>query len=108
MKVSTWSMADVRARHRGHWFDAETMRFFRCRVGSYGYTGDGGATVYFVSSEQFVWLGHVAPRRYSVRVCDADGDIDTAGEFQAYASRGAADRAARKLAAQQGAAEVAQ
>ena len=70
-----------------HWFDADTLRFFRSR---YARTATVvGRKAYFVSSEQFVNLarGQVDARRYSVRVCDLDsGKIDTVGEFQQYAT----------------------
>ena len=90
----------VRARHRGHWFDPGSMRFFRSRVAQTAYGTDDGSRAYFVSSEQFEdSTRYRAPRRYTVRVIDLHtGDIDTVGEFQEYASRSGADAAARRLA----------
>lgn len=93
-------------RMGSHWFSQSTMRFFRSRVAQYGYgTVDpyeqpNEARVFFVSSEQFQGSdGRRAPRAYTVRVMDwATGNVGTVGEFQAYGSRGSADRAARKLA----------
>jgi len=91
-------MDEIRARHRGHWFDSDTMRFFRSRVGGYGF--DAGDMVYFVSSEQFRSREYTAPRRYTVRVLTSDGKVDTVGEFQAYASRSGAMAKARAMAHQ--------
>ena len=80
-----------------HWFEPDTLRFFRSRVAERGYTIDD-VFVYFVSSEQFVTYHpryRVDRRRYSVRVANMlTGDIDTVGEFQAYASRSGADKRA--------------
>lgn len=91
-------MSVIKRRHEGHWFDPSSMRFFRSRVGSFGYTA-GGKT-YFVSSEQFEdSRGNRAGRLYTVRVQDHEtGDIDTVGEFQQYASRSGADAAAQRMA----------
>ena len=86
-----------------HWFDADTMRFFACRLPTYGYRAAHGDTFYFVSSEQ----GPTRGRRYSVREMtrteSGEYDIDTRGGFQAYATRAAADRVARAYAATSGA-----
>jgi hypothetical protein len=93
-------MSEIRRAARGHWFDPSSMRFFRSRVGSTAYRTADGSRAYFVSSEQFEdGRGYRADRRYTVRVIDlATGDIDTVGDFQAYASRSGADRAAQRLA----------
>lgn len=98
-------MRDIeRASERGsrHWFSPNTMRFFRSRVGGFGYLTDDGSKAYFVSSEQFESsMGDRADRRYTVRVCEMKtGEIDTVGEFQQYASRSGADKAAQRLAQQ--------
>lgn len=100
------STAELR-RHAGntdtHWFDADTLRYFGCKL-------DG--TVYgnrfFVSSEK-MYDGH---RAYSVREFrffedrrESDGrtilrfDIDTVGEFGEYPTLARARTAARKAAA---------
>ena len=93
-------MYEIARRHLGHWFDPGSLRFFRSRLAQGGYRTADRARVYFVSSEQFEdSTGWRAPRLYSVRVMDWDtGDIDTVGEFQQYASRSGADRAARREA----------
>jgi hypothetical protein len=78
-----------------HFFDASTMRFFGSRV---GYRIYGGC--YFVTSEQDNYGGYA--RRYTVRVAYACGDIDTVGDFQAYATRAQAVKAIKQLLAEGG------
>jgi hypothetical protein len=83
----------------GHFFDADTKRFFRSRIGDRTYCGPGG--IYFTTSEQFVGSGgYVAPRRYSVRRFDAENprSIDDVGGFQAYATAATARAAALRAA----------
>jgi len=99
--VVVMPMQDVKRRVAAtgsHWFEPATMRFFDSRVARTAYVhADGRA--FFVSSEQF--RGYTVPdgaRRYSVRVVDVDGDIGTVGKFQAFATRSAAVRVARRLA----------
>lgn len=80
----------------GHYFDRETMRFFRSRVLSELYKGPGG--IFFITSEQYQGLGHTEPRRYTVRKFNPkDASIDTVGEFNKLtksAAQGLAERAA--------------
>lgn len=78
--------ANERAGH--HWFEPETMRFFRSRVGETLYGGR-----YFVSSEK----GPDGSRRYSVREAKADGSISTVGEFQGFPNRRQAIAAIRSI-----------
>lgn len=73
-----------------HWFDGNTMGFFRSRTESPVYAGR-----YFVTSES---MGYDYPRRYSVRRANADGSIDTMGEFDMFTTRKDACAFARKLA----------
>jgi hypothetical protein len=105
--VKHYTMTDIRCHNKTvghHWFDADTLRFFRGRVcDSTLAQGPGG--VYFVSSEQF---SASSRRLYSVRRYDpATGHIDTVGEFQGYSSRAAAASAAQRLAGDKLAADVA-
>lgn len=90
------TMYDVRLKNRQagkFFFEPATLRFFRSRIGLDLY-GDR----YFVTSEQFVGSDHVAhARRYTVREVKPSGDIDTVGEFQAYASGAAARRAIQRM-----------
>jgi len=64
-----------RTNGSGHWFDPDTMRFFKSRIGETRRMPDG--TWYFVSSEK---PPH-GPRMFSVRKMELDGDINTIGEF---------------------------
>jgi len=84
-----WDINEIRsAMRRGgsHWWDAGSMRFFRCRVLDEVYQGPGG--IYFVTSEK----GPSENRAYSVRQYlpgKDGGDIDTVGEFNAHTKAGA-------------------
>jgi hypothetical protein len=98
------SMDDVRRKHSGHWFDPDTLRFFRSRVGSTAHESEDRRYRFFVSSEQFrytdpyTYREYRDARRYSVRVQGPDGSIDTVGEFQGYSSSRAANNAAKGYA----------
>ncbi len=103
--VSVDSVREHAKRVGSHWFDADTMRFFRSRVSSYGWRSADGTRVYFVSSER----REGCARRYSVRVADMTsedrGCVDTLGTFQQFASRSGAERAAERACAEYDAAE---
>lgn len=94
-----YDMDDIRLRHRqagGHWFDADTLRFFRSRVGSRVWPVSDGWL--FVSSEQFASSqGQASPRRYTIRKVRPDLRIETIGDFQQYASRSGAVAAVERL-----------
>lgn len=84
----------------GYWFTRSAMSFFSSRVLwqtltpiPFGYA--------FITSEQYVnfFTGVRAPRLYSVRTF-CDGQIETIGEFQQYASRAEAIRAMRSAFAE--------
>ena len=72
-------------RNHGHWFDKDTLRFFKSRILPTVYHGK-----YFISSERY---SSDTMRRYTIRVADENGSIDTVGEFQAYRTRYAAIKA---------------
>jgi len=74
-----------------HWFDADTMRAFKCRISDTVHAGPGG--IYFVSSEK----NGDRPRRYTVRQW-VEPNVESASEFEAYASATAAQNAAKRLA----------
>ncbi len=74
-----------------HFFDPDTLQFFRSRVHDTVY---GAAT--FVTSER----PPNGPRRYTVREARPDGSIDTVGEFMAYGTSLAAHAAAYRHAAE--------
>lgn len=70
-----------------HFFDKDTMRFFRSRLIDCTYTIPGGTCV-FITSEQNVTYHPTyrkEPRRYTVRTFNTlTGSIDTVGEFQEH------------------------
>jgi hypothetical protein len=87
-------IAEANRRAGYHFFDADTKRFFNSRVGDAVYGGR-----FFVTSEwPGVWDGRTFPREYTVREAQANGAIDTVGEFGQYATRQAAHRAAQRMA----------
>ena len=91
------SIDDVIRYHRGHYFDKETMRFFRSRVLSQVFPGK--EEVYFVTSEQFVGSNGIpAPRMFTVRAFNPETDnIRTVEPFNKL-TRYKALRVARELA----------
>lgn len=97
------SIESIKAANRaagGHWFDSDTLAFFRSRVSARVYVGPGG--VYFVTSEQHTmsWRNYQGPRLYTVRrAIDGGARIETAGEFQGYETARAAHAVADRLAA---------
>lgn len=77
----------------GHnWFSKDTMRFFNSRVCG-GLVGGR----YFVTSEKY---DYDSPRLYTVREVNADGTVDTVGEFQGYDTADKAKRAAWRMSCQ--------
>jgi hypothetical protein len=89
------TMEEIKSKNRDighHWFEADTMRFFRSRIPQT--TVDGWNL--FVTSEQF---DEDSPRLYTIRVANKDGSIDTMGDFQAFGTRAQAVAAARRLLA---------
>jgi len=92
------TLADVRNANRQagyHFFDADTLRFFRGRI-----IGQLVAGRYFITSEQFVAPYEApAPRRYTIRYANDDATIDTVGDFQQYATLADARKALRSLTA---------
>ena len=81
-------------RVRGsHWWDPDTMRFFRTRTVGPVFEGPGG--IYFATSDR----QYDDSRAYCVRRYDpTDRDISTVGEIGQYKSRTGAIAKARKLA----------
>ena len=68
-------------RPDGHFFDADSMRFFRSRcIGDYRMMDNG--TAVFITSEQFKpSRGPAEPRRYTVRLLDPNGAMAQYGPF---------------------------
>lgn len=90
---------DIQAAHNatgGHFFSPSAMRFFGSRILSPVFPGG-----YFVTSERdtgpapAAWHGE---RRYTVRVCRPDGDIDTVSDYGQFDTRAAALSWAREYA----------
>lgn len=91
-----YNMDDIKranANIEHHWFDPGSMRFFHTRVGECIY--HVGERSLFVTSE--CREPGETPRRYTIREAQADGSIDTIGEFQGYATRARAIAEIRKL-----------
>lgn len=70
-----------------HFFDADTMRFFKSRVSNDVEPLPNGAAL-FITSEQFEMAdrSYRAPRKYTIRLALPDGDIVEVGKFQAFNS----------------------
>lgn len=89
------TISEIKAANKAagqHFFDPDAMRFFRSRV----LRGVIGGR-FFITSEQFVPSdGTPEPRRYTIRVIDERGHVDTLGDFQAYSTPAQARAAARK------------
>lgn len=96
-RAQIYSLDDLKTHYRrntkGHWFDKDTMRFFRSRLSDRLHFG--AESIYFVSSEQ----GPSGVRLYSVRkYTPSSGEIDTVGDFQQYKTSSSAQRAAERAA----------
>lgn len=92
-------MREIRDRYRrlqprGHWFDKDTMHFFRTELPAYGYVGNQGV-IWFVTAE----TGPNGAKRYTIRRMDPDGWIRTEGEFQQYGKPAEARAALREIMA---------
>lgn len=83
------------ARAGFHFFDRDTMRFFRSRIAP-GVMHAGKQDVYniFITSEKY---SDSAPRLYTVRHMTDDGDIVSLSKFQAYRSLESARAAVRRF-----------
>lgn len=87
------TMAEFRELNRVggyHFFDRDTKLFFRSKIETDMLPGNR-----FVTSEQHVHSGGTEPRLYTVRQGNPNGTVSTVGEFQQYATRAAAIKAAR-------------
>lgn len=92
-----YTTRDIIAVHKGHFFDAGTMRFFKSRILTPAF--EGKDEVYFVTSEKFVGSdGHGKPRHYTVRAYNPQtDDIRTVPPFNEL-SKYRALKVARELA----------
>lgn len=86
-----------------HWFDPDTLRFFRSRLPQQVYRSgtynQPGRYAYFVTSEENRGMSRTYPRAWSVRRYDYnERDISTIGEFQEWSCNASATRRAKYLA----------
>lgn len=91
------SMSEIENRSRGNWFSANSMKFFKSRVGDIGYQGKDG--YYFVSSERCL----SGPRLYTIRHLNSEGHVEKIGEFQEYSTKARATAALKHMLIEQGA-----
>lgn len=80
----------------GHFFDRDTKRFFRSRTGAI--VAQSEQCVYFLTSEK--GPHNYSPRRYTARVMDTDGNIESVGKFNEH-TRTKAQRLAEQAAQHQ-------
>jgi len=80
-----YSTNSIEVRHKGHWFSADTKRFFKSRVLIDAFPSANGK-VYFVSSEATGF--NTSQRGYTVRAYNLKEDsIETVGEFNGYETK---------------------
>ena len=75
----------------GHWFDADSMKFFKTKTPASAYEGEAG--VLFVTSE----VNPSGLKAYSIRRQHVSGDIKTVGEFHSYTTAAAARAEIKRL-----------
>ncbi len=75
------TIQEIKSQAKGHFFDADSTRFFATRYPQTGIRKDDKA--YFITSEQFKGLYEPDGKRlYTIRVLDyKTGMVDTVGEF---------------------------
>lgn len=88
---NTDEIARANSQAGQHFFEADTMRFFRSRVLEPVYGGR-----FFVTSEKNDGPGYEYPRLYTVREFMPDGSIESLGEFQEYGTAAQARAAIRR------------
>lgn len=91
------SIAAIRRRNHAaglYWFSESTMAFFGGGVEPEVWDCPSGGW-YFISSERRPDSDE--PRKWTIRLANPDGSIDTVGEFQAYATKADAVAAVEKL-----------
>jgi hypothetical protein len=95
--TSRYDLEQANARRGHHFFEPGSMRFFRSRIGNVHPLPFGAI---FVTSEQFRGSdGYTDARRYTLRHCLPNGEVETLGEFQQFATSAQANRVAKALAA---------
>lgn len=75
---------NIKSRHKGHFFDPDTMRFFSSRISELCWIKNDD--IYFITSEAD--KSHIkhqgSIRAYTIRKCSINGDINTIGKFQGH------------------------
>lgn len=87
------SMSEIRERNRAighHWFDADSMRFFKTRIVS-GSLVVGNKASYFITRE----TNPTGQNAFSIRVAKPTGQVGTIGKFHHFASSRKAKKALR-------------
>jgi hypothetical protein len=82
-------VSDIRKRHTGHWFDVDSRKFFKSRIGDTVYFGR-----FFISSEKF---NKGCTRIYTIRLATDDGNIKTVEVLKDYTSSRQALSALKKF-----------
>ena len=97
-KIETIAIDVIETANRNagnHFFDADTLRFFRSRVSGEAYRVPGSPVAYFATTEKNSGIisGYNWPRKATVRRADlTTGDVSTVGDFQAFATMAQAKR----------------
>lgn len=81
-----------RMRPEGHWFDKDTLRFFKSKLPASAYELRTGG-IYFVTRE----TNPSGVSAYSVRRQTVAGDIATVGDFHSYPTAAAARAAIKAI-----------
>ena len=94
--VTRVTAASIRARYRelnpsGHWFDKDTMRFFKTEMPAHGYL-DLDGSVWFITGE----TNPSNEKRYTIRRMDLLGDMHTEGGFHRFDTRDEANEELHK------------
>jgi hypothetical protein len=88
-RIPTVGFAEVREFYarthpEGYWFEPASMRFFKTKLPAIAY--ETAAGLLFITSE----VNPSGEKRYSIRRQEADGNINTVGEFHSFGSRATA------------------
>jgi len=96
IKLKRQSMADLKRRHRGHFFSRDTMKFWGSTAHRWVYAGT--EHWFFVTSEHQYDREGKLPRRHTVRAMNKQGLISTMDGFLRHAHIEDAREAARAAA----------
>ena len=89
---------DYQSNTKGHWFDPDTLRFFKSRFSEELFYQPQDNLIYFISSEK----GPDDKRAYSVRSYNVlTRDIETVQDFQGFNTLNSAKNYCKKLISNQ-------